>query len=408
MSQGTERYLEPQDTYSESEAAPAGHSHDAESRIGTINGTQATTPTGTDPDGDRERHARSGRRTAAGIIKYLLVLAGLGGVAALWYQAQSVESAVREEMRIPVRVVEPRRGPVKRTYQVGGHLESESMVTVLPRIAGSLNELVVDVGERVREGELIARIDDEPYVLTLRQAEAAYLSAKSTFERTEQLYESNATSRQNYEQAKGQYEATKSQFELARLNLAYTEIRAPVSGAVVQRHTSVGNLVGSQVPIVTIADLDNLEVKAAISERYYSSFAADPASIEVTVTIPALDGRRTVGEIVRVSPYVAPQTKSFEVTCALVDPPQLARPGMYVELTFALENRRDVLSVPNEALVGGTTLWYLEGEKARKLEIEPGLQTDTVTVVPDSLEGKSILIEGQHFLSDGQPVDVLE
>lgn len=341
-------------------------------------------------------------------MKYIVVIAALGAVVWFWYQSLGQEAAAREQMRVPVRVVEPVRGDVSRTYTVGGYVESASMVTVLPRIAGSLTSITVDVGDRVREGQVVARIDEEPYRLTLRQAEAAFRAAESTFTRTEQLFSNDATSRQSYEQAKSQYEATKSQYELAQLNLAYTEIEAPVSGAIVQRHASAGSLVSSQVPIVTIADLDELVVKTQITERHYRAFAEAPRTIEVTATIPALENQQTDARVLRVAPYVSPQSKSFEVTCKLPDPPKLARPGMYFSLEFLLETRRNVLSVPNDAVIGGSTIWFLEDEVARKTEIETDFSTDSATVVPESFSGRRVLIEGHHFLRDGQMVEVLE
>lgn len=355
-----------------------------------------------------EKPTRSSGRTIGGAVKYIIVLAALAAVAWLWYQSRGQEVAAAEEMRVPVRVVEPVRGDVARTYTVGGHVESAAMVTVLPRIAGSLTSITVDVGDRVRTGQVVARLDEEPYRLTLRQAEAAFRAAESTFLRTEQLFSNDATSRQSYEQAKGQYEATKSQYELAQLNLAYTEIAAPVSGTVVQRHASTGDLVSSQVPIITIADLDELLVKAQITERYYRAFAEDPESLTVRATIPALDNRQTEARVLRVAPYVAPQSKSFEVTCELPDPPELTRPGMYVRLEFVLETLRNVLYVPNDAIIGGSTIWYLDGEVARKTDIATGFRTDSVAVVPEILEGRQILVEGHHFLREGQTVEVLE
>ena len=151
-------------------------------------------------------------------FKIVILLAIVGLFIYVWFQRNQEEKQIEQEISAPVRVTAPRSGALAQEITITGYVESETMVTVLPKISGTLTSLPVGIGDSVSKGDIIGTIDSESYKLNLRQAEAAYLAAKSTYERTEQLYEAQATSKQNYDQAKSQYDAAKSQYELAQLH----------------------------------------------------------------------------------------------------------------------------------------------------------------------------------------------
>lgn len=350
------------------------------------------------------------RKRGRGLVpKILIVLLLVGGIAYLYMRRNRTEEERVEEVRVPVTVTYPIRGTIQRSFTISGYIETEQMVTVLPKISGTLTNLYVHVGQRVEKDSIIASVDSESYELTLRQAEAAYLAAKSTFDRMEQLYKANATSKQNYDQAKAQYDATKSQYELAELQYNYTEITAPMSGVVLQKHTTEGSLVAQQVPIVTIGDLDRLIINAKIPEKYYAFFETHKQTMEIEAELPALKDKTISVGIQTVSPFISPETKTFEVKCSLTGETSLLRPGMFIYLTFVLDKRSDVLYLPFEVLVGGDTLWYVTKENcsADTVSYSPPFYNDDVFEIPEEYEGYPFIIEGQNFLREGQRCRVL-
>ena len=341
--------------------------------------------------------------------KIFIIIAAVGAIVFLWIQRNRREIAIEEAVRVPVSVVYPEQSTIQRTFRISGYVESESMVTVLPKISGTLTNLYLDVGDTVEKGQVIGTIDSESYELTLRQAEAGYFAAKSTFERMEQLYQANATSKQNYDQAKSQYDAAKSQYELAQLQFDYTEIKAPVGGVVLQKHTSEGSLVAQQVPIVTIGDLERLAVNAKIPEKYYTYFSGKGKNMEIEAKLPALEGKTIGARIKTVSPYISPETKNFETECSLTGETRLLRPGMFVYLTFVLDKREDVFHLPFDVLVGGDTLWYVQNEdcSAARMDFEPSFYNNELFEVPAEYQNTPFIIEGQHFLNEGQFCNVV-
>ncbi len=342
-------------------------------------------------------------------FKVLVILLLAGGILFLWLQMRKDQEAAAEEIKMPVRIVRPFRGNLEKLFRASGFTESERMVTILPRVSGSLTEVSADMGDRVYKGQAVARLDSEPFALTLRQAEAAYLGAKSTFERTEQLYQAKAASKQNYDQAKSHFEAARSQYELAKLNMSYTEITSPMEGIVLQKHAESGELVAPQVPILTVGDLDKLIIRADIPERYYSFFLENRDSMKIEARIPALKERVLPGRIKSLSPYIVPETKTFEIVATFTGDKKGLRPGMFTYLTFVLDERRDIFCLPNEVLIAGDTLWYVEEStmSAKKISLTPDFSNGEQFQIGPEWEGRPFITEGQHFLREGQEVRII-
>jgi RND family efflux transporter MFP subunit len=337
---------------------------------------------------DAEAHAAGGSSESAGAA------------------AQAPEG---DAIRTPVRVSTPERGTLERTFTISGYVESDQVVTVTPKVQGSLDALNVDLGTAVEEGQVIAQIDDDTYRLDLKQAEANYAAARSTFQRTQDLFESDATSRQNLDQARSQFQAAQAQLELARLQLGYTSLEAPIAGTVIRRHTSAGSVVGTTSAIVTIADLSDLVVHAKIPEQHFSAFDRNPGEIPVRISLPAIRDDAVTGAIRTVSPYVSPSSRNFDVVVDLDETGAPLRPGMFVEVTFVLDRRDNVLSLPFEALSDDGELWYLrEDGTVAAVRPEPEFSTQERFVVSDDWSQRRVVVEGQNFLSEGQRVTVVE
>jgi membrane fusion protein (multidrug efflux system) len=348
-------------------------------------------------------------RKRISLFQVLVILLLLGGAFFLWMEMKKEQQVKAGAVKMPVRISRPEPGSLAKTLTVSGFTESERTVTVLPRVSGSLLDVYVDMGDRVYPGQVIAKIDPEPFALTLRQAEAAYLGAKSTFERTAKLFEAQATSKQNYDQAKSQFEAYESQYELAKLNYSYTEVVSPMDGIVLKKHADSGELAAPQVPIITAGDLRELVIRAKIPERYYSFFLENRSGMKIKAEVPALDGRVLSGSIKSLSPYIVPETKSFELIVSFSGAKSGLRPGMFIYLTFVLEERRDVLILPNQVLVAGNTMWYVDEQTmtAKKTVFEPAFSNEDKFQVDAEWEGFPFITEGQHFLRENQEVRIL-
>ena len=353
-----------------------------------------------------EIERKPGSRSLLRTLRWLLPLLIVAGALAFRLVVMGTAKPASEATPVPVRTMRPVRGDLVKSLRLNAHVESETMVTVLPLVSGVLQELKVDVGQTVRKNQVIARIDAQRFELQLQQAQAAYLSAKSSYERISQMYKANATTQQNYEQARSQYEAYQSQYELARIQLDYASVKSPVDGVVLVKHISAGSIAAPERPIVTIGDLNDLVVRAKVPERYYEEFTAKRDTMRITITRPG--GGEYRGTVRSISPFVSADTKNFEVVVSIGGKPEALRPGMFIGLEFELMRWPDVYSLPFEALGGGDTVWHVENGLAVKEMYKPVNSTDAAFEVPAAWADRDFIIEGQYFARDGGPVSVIK
>jgi membrane fusion protein, multidrug efflux system len=334
------------------------------------------------------------------IIPALIVVGAIAFRTAAGARVQESSKATP----IPVRTVTPERGDLSRVLRLNGHVESQTMVIVLPLVSGVLQELYVDVGQHVRKDQVLARIDSQRFELQLQQAESAYLSSRSAYERVEQLYRANAATQQSYEQAKGQYEAYASQYELAKLQVGYAAVKSPVAGVVLATHLSAGSLTAPERPLLTLGHINDLVVKAKIPEKYYEIFRSGTL---VAINVLRPEGAAYGGSIRSISPFISAETRNFETVVAIEGDISVLRPGMFVNMEFELARWRGVCRLPFEALSTSGRLWWVENGTARSEAYVPTQASDEAFVVPDAWADREFVTEGNFFLREGSAVTVL-
>jgi RND family efflux transporter MFP subunit len=313
------------------------------------------------------------------------------------------------EFLAPVIIIRPRRGTIEKRLGLTSQVETGRLITVVPRTAGTLEMLDADPGREVVRDEVLARIDSSPYDQTFLQAQAAYLTARSTFDRVSQLYEHQAASLQQFEEARGLHESARAQFELARLNRDYTLIRSPMDGVVLIRHATAGAIVNEGMPLFTLGDLNDLRIKAAVPELHYRFFAEQWENMTVQLRAPALGNEEFLLVPLSLAPYVSPENRNFIVEYAVPGGDErFLKPGMFVNVSFILESLENVRYLPFRTLASGGRLWYADDEdRARYIEFTPDFFNEEVFRIPDEYGERRFIIEGQHFISSGQKLNIL-
>jgi RND family efflux transporter MFP subunit len=331
-------------------------------------------------------------------------LFALGAVVVLFYFRK--ETAVTGEFLAPVITIRPVRGNLEKEIRISSQIETGQLVTLASRVGGALTRLSVKPGQEVKNGESLAQVDQAPYELTLLQARTAFLTAESTYKRVSALYQAQSATRQNFEEARTAYEAAKAQYELAQLNLDYTRIRSPLDGVVLMSHGVEGGLVGAGSPVITLGDLSDLRIKAAVPEIHYRFFAENWQTMTVRMNVPALASENFTLSPLSLAPYISPENRSFLVEYSIKDGAQQGlRPGMYVNAAFVLESRSNVFYLPFKALASGGRLWYVDEDGcARYIEFTPEFYNDDFFQIPQEYGNREYILEGQHFITAGQKV----
>jgi RND family efflux transporter MFP subunit len=328
-----------------------------------------------------------------------------GAAVTVWFAPQRPKNEEAAQLVLPVETVTPTVGTIERTMTIDSYVQSDSVVTILPKVAGTLTSINAEVGMHLSVGQVIATIDPEPYRLTVNQAIAAYDAATSVYDRAKKLHDSGAASEQSYDQAQAQFDAAKSQLELARLKLGYSTITSPVDGTVILRHVSSGAMVAESVPIVTISNGHTLVIHTEIPETDAIAFERDRATMPIRARIPAMGEATYALRIRNIAPAVDVRTKTFEVQSEIEGDTGGIFPGMFAEVTFVVDAKKNVPYLPFAALVGGDQLWYVNGANAAgRMAFTPEYFNDDYFELPAKYAGYTFILAGQHFLAEGTQV----
>lgn len=308
---------------------------------------------------------------------------------------------------IPVELVTLETGPVQELLRASTNLEAERAVAVYAKTTGLVEERSFEEGDRVREGQVLIRLEDDEARNAVLKAEAELAKARREFERQKKLHAENLISDQEFNN--GSYEIERLGIVLAdaKLALAYTEIRAPISGTVTARMVDRGQLVNPSQHLVDIVDFDSLVARIYVPER---ELARVREGQDARLQSQALGGTTFDARVLRVAPTVDPKSGTVKVTVAVGAKPGL-RPGLFVDVQLITATQDEALLVPKRALVydADRTFVYRVGDDlvARRVLVEPALvDRDNVVPLAGLSPGERVVIAGQAGLKDGALVKV--
>ncbi len=265
------------------------------------------------------------------------------------------------------RFVTVERGDIEAVVAATGQLSAVTTVQVGTQVSGQVRDIYVDFNDRVKKGQLIARIDPTLLLQAVRSQEAnleriqAELAQNEwEFERTKELYAQQGVSESEFKQAEYQVAVSRSNLrsaeinlEQARRNLAYSEIYAPIDGVVVERNVEPGQTVAASLSapqLFLIAnDLSQMEILASVDE---SDIGQIREGQEVRFTVQAYPDEMFTGTVrqVRLQSAVQENVVNYTVVVSVQNPDGRLLPGMTATVDFVVERVQDVLKVPNAAL----------------------------------------------------------
>jgi RND family efflux transporter MFP subunit len=382
------------------------------------------------------------------VRKPLLTLLVLGAVALLGWRifqrfqeeaGPAPESGGPEATPVEVAPVEHRAITLRRTFS--GTLDADAEFLVAPKVGGRLVRLEVDLGDPVQRGQVVARLDDEEFVLAVRQAEAELEVAKAnldeaisaleivgrTLGRIESLHQDGVASETEYDAAKAeelekstrrdvaraQVSRAEAALDAAKLRLAYTEVPASWTGGdaervVASRRVDEGDMVAANTPLFSIVELDPIRAVIFVAERDYGRLSPDQVA---WLTTDAYPEDRFEARVRRIAPVFRESTRQARVELRVENPRQSLKPGMFVRVTIEFESVADATVVPFAALAEreGTTGVFVvdaDGRSVRWVEARPGIREDAfVEVEGDGIAGRVVTL-GHQFCRDGGAITI--
>ena len=213
------------------------------------------------------------------------------------------ENAEEDTPPVPVETSVPVRGDVYAMYTGTAPIEAFAEADVIAKVGGEVRELLVEEGDEVDKGQVMARLDGERLRLELNESEAKLRKLQRDYERNIDLQAKGLISDGDFEKIKYEMQALEAAFNLASLELDYTQIRAPIKGVVARRFVKLGNTIKEGEALFKVTSLEPLVAYLHVPEREYRN--VDPGQ-PVGIEIDALAGETIVASVSRVSPVVVP------------------------------------------------------------------------------------------------------
>jgi membrane fusion protein (multidrug efflux system) len=339
-----------------------------------------------------------------------LVLLTAAGLAAGCSNGKAKEKdAAATDTTVPVEVQPLKRAPMIAVYSGTAPIEAHDEAEVVAKVGGEVREIFVEEGDTVSAGQVLARLDGDRLRLEVAQIDANLRKLERDYNRQLELSQKGLVAKGTAENAKFDLEALKASYDSAKLELSYTQIRAPIAGVVSARHIKVGNTINPNDPTFRVTNLDPLIAYVHVPEKEFRKIAArQPAE----VVVDALGGERFQGVIARISPTVDPETGTFRAEVEVPDPSRRLKPGMFARVNIVYERRDDALQLPRNAILdadGEQSVFVVANGKAEQRPIRTGLANNGWIEVLEGLKGdERVVVVGQAGLKTGTAVKVVD
>ena len=323
-------------------------------------------------------------------------------------QTSEAENSEEETRPIPVETGAPVRGDVYAMYTGTAPIEAFAEADVIAKVGGEVRELLVEEGDEVSKGQVLARLDGERLKLELSESAAKLRKLQRDYERNIDLKAKGLISDGDFEKIKFEMEALEAAFNLASLELDYTQIRAPIDGVVAQRLVKLGNTISEGEALFKVTSLDPLVAYLHVPEREYRNInAGQPVGIE----IDALPAETIVAVVSRVSPVVDPQTGTFKITVEIVDEKRRIKPGMFGRIGVIYDVHENVLQIPRSAIIedqGTASVFIVEDGRAIRRAVETGYSNrGMVEVISGLHDDEYVVTVGQSSVKQDSRVTVI-
>jgi membrane fusion protein (multidrug efflux system) len=323
--------------------------------------------------------------------------------------SNSMTKDKKEVAVIPVEVSHVETGNISAYFTGTATLEAEGDASVVAKVGGVVEQILVEEGGYVKAGQVLAKLDDEKLAVQLAQAEANMKKLENDFRRNEELFNKKLVSAEVYQRAKFEYDSQKAAFEMTKLDHDYASIRAPISGVVAQRMIKVGNMVLANTPTFRITDFDPLLAVLHVPEREMSKLrVGQPAAL----TVDAIAGENFSGRIARVSPVVDPTTGTIKVTVEVRDPSRQLKAGMFGRVNIVHDVHTNTLLVPKSAVIAEdaeAAVFVVQDSVAYRKLVKTGYVNGANIEVLEGLKaGEKIVTTGQGSLKDSSKVEIVK
>jgi len=329
---------------------------------------------------------------------------------------QKLEKMSGSQKRVLVTAIEIKPQIFNHTIEIQANIKTRQNLQLFPEFGGRLNQILVEEGQEVKRGTLLAVIDDAGLQDQLDQMKLQLYLAKTTFERTQRLWDQKIGSEMMYLEAKTRFKSQQKQVAQMRDQLSKTKIYAPFSGVIDEIIARKGSaLAPGMTPVMRIVNLDNMYVESDVPENYLANITKGSLA---KVSIPVLN--ETQNTVVRqTGNFIQPDNRTFRVEAPIKNPTGMIKPNLNARLSIVDYSNPEALMIPirviRENSKGDSFVFILTGQEENNEYITEqrfvtlGMSKDELVEITKGVNTKDLIVdEGVSLLVTGQKVKRIE
>jgi membrane fusion protein (multidrug efflux system) len=339
-----------------------------------------------------------------------IVLVALVGIGAFKIATQKSAAPAKRPNLTQVKIEQPTRETIFYDVKLTGDIMPIQQANIYSKVGGNLEKEFVNIGDEVREGQILALIDTTLLAQQADQTRATYLNDSTQYVRAQKLFEANLAAQQDLDNAQTAFEVAQANYNDARTQLEYAHITAPFAGYITKRYFDPGVLVNPGNSI--LFDLMNIDKMKSIANILEKDVPLVSDKTEAIVTVDAYQGKQFNGIVARMSEALDLTTRTMAVEIDIPNPEHLLKPGMYGDVTLILAEHANALTVPTDAVlkIADSTFIFIEsGNIAHRKDVKIGGEQNSRTEIISGLaDTDSVITTGQQFAKDGAAIKIQE
>ncbi len=319
---------------------------------------------------------------------------------------QSKEEA-KQQSALPVAVETVSETSTLAPRSYVGQVEEQQSTILSFTGTGAIKQMLVDEGQQVKRGQLIAVMDEEQMQNTLSNAKAQLAQAQDAYDRLKIVHDAGSLPEQQWVEMQSKLQQAKSTEAMARKMLADCRIMAPVSGVVGTVYLRAGETALPSQPVCTVLDISSVKVKVAVPEAEISDISANTPSL-ISVSAAKVEGIQ--GGTIEKGVQADAITRTYNIKINVDNAQRTLLPGMVAKVELQTgRQEHPALTLPIMAVQqnadGSKFVWVVKNGKAQRQQVELGeMSGNRITIVSGLSKGDKVITEGYQKVSEGEVV----
>lgn len=294
-----------------------------------------------------------------------------------------------------------------KKISVSGNIEGNKTIRLGFMVAGRINFIAAEEGQKVQEGQVLSSLDPENYRIAKDMADANLDQTQDEYSRLSKMYATKSISESDYSKISTALKVAKSQQQLQAKNLKETKLYAPISGILLKRLTEKGEIIDVGLPLFVVSDIRTVKVNASIPEsELHNLHIGNTAKVYVSSL-----NKDFIGKITEIGSLAEATTRTFTVKIELKNPGLEIRPGMTAEINIETKRLENYIAIPADVVlhdVDNSSYVYV-ADTAKKISIKRkvslgNIVENNIKVISGLTVGDQLIVVGQNKLSNGTSI----